>query len=90
MWEQGLVSSYSFFVFSYVFVFFSLTFSVPLFRWLENDGCCVCFFVFLYFLSLVPLCRAIVEKLLCLLCKAISKVSYLIVILWISLEKGVF
>ena len=30
-----------------------------------------------------------VEK-LCLLCKTISKVSYLIIIPWISLEKGVF
>ena len=28
------------------------------------------------------------EKLLCLLCKTISKVNYLIIILWISLEKG--
>ena len=28
------------------------------------------------------------EKLLCLLCKTISKVSYLIIILWISLGKG--
>ena len=48
-----------------IFVFFScafvfcLTFSVPLFRWLEYDGCCVCFFDFsLFSLSLVPLTRS--------------------------------
>ena len=45
--------------FSCRFVFFCLTFSVPLFRWLEHDGCCVCFFVFsLFSLSLVPLTRS--------------------------------
>ena len=30
----------------YIFVFCCLTFSVPLFRWVEHDGCCACFFVF--------------------------------------------
>ena len=45
--------------FSCAFVFCCLTFSVPLFRWLEHDGCCVCFFVFsLFSLSLVPLTRS--------------------------------
>ena len=55
VWEQGLVSSYSFFVFS-VFAFCSLTFSVLLFRWLEHDGCLSVSSFFLYFLSLV-FCR---------------------------------
>ena len=50
---------FCFFVFSYLFVFCCLTFSVPLFSWLEHDGCCVCFFVFsLFSLSLVPLSRS--------------------------------
>ena len=48
--------------FSCAFVFCCLTFSVPLFRWLEHDGCygcCVCFFVFsLFSLSLVHLTRS--------------------------------
>ena len=54
------------FQFFLVFVFCCLTFSVPLFRWLEHDGCCLSFFVFsLLSLSLVPLsmsyqCREIV------------------------------
>ena len=30
-------------------MFCCLAFSVPLFRWLEHDGCCVCFFVFPFF-----------------------------------------
>ena len=70
-----------------VFVFCCLTFSVPLFRWLERDGWCVCFFVFsLFSSSLIPLSkRTSAEK---LLCKTISKVSRLIIILWVSLEKG--
>ena len=55
VWEQGLVSSYSFFGFS-VFAFCSLTFSVLLFRWLEHDGCLSVSSFFLYFLSLV-FCR---------------------------------
>ena len=55
VWEQGLVSSYSFFVFS-VFAFCSLTFSVLLFRWLEHDGGLSVSSFFLYFLSLV-FCR---------------------------------
>ena len=57
--DRGWVSSYSFCFFSCAFVFCCLTFSVPLFRWLEHDGCCVCFFVFsLFSLSLVPLARS--------------------------------
>ena len=48
-----------FFFFSCAFVFCCLTFSVPLFRWLEHDGCCVCFFVIsLFSFSLVPLTRS--------------------------------
>ena len=43
---KGWVSSYSFCFFCCTFVFCYLTFSVPLFRWLEDDGCCVCIFVF--------------------------------------------
>ena len=47
------------FSFSCAFAFCCLTFLVPLFRWLEHDGCCVCFFVFsLFSLSLVPLTRS--------------------------------
>lgn len=37
------------FFFSSVFVVCYLTFSVPLFRWLEHDGCCA-FYVFPFFL----------------------------------------
>ena len=57
---QGMVLSYTCFVFlSCAFVFCCLTFSVPLCRWLELDGCCVCFFVFsLFSLSLAPLTRS--------------------------------
>ena len=45
---------------------------------------------FLYFLCLWSLSLGVTraEKLLCLLYKTILKVSYLIIILWISLEKG--
>ena len=47
------------FAFSCAFLFCSLVFSVPLFRWLENEASCVCFFVFcLFSLSLVPLTRS--------------------------------
>ena len=47
------------FVFSDVFDFSSFMSSVPLFRGLEHDGCCVCFFVFSWFsLFLVPLGRS--------------------------------
>ena len=47
----------------------------------------VSLFLSLFSLSLVPLTRVTsAEKLLCLLCETISKVSYLIIILWISLE----
>ena len=62
----------------------------PFFGWLEDDGCCASFFVFsLFSLFLVPLTRVTsAEKLLCLLCKTILKVSYLIIFLWITLEKG--
>ena len=72
--DRGWVSSYRFlFVFFCAFVFCCHMFSVPLFRWLEHDGCCV------WVTS--------AEKLLCLLCKTFLKVSCLIIILWISLEK---
>ena len=76
--------------FSCAFVFCSLMFSAPLFRWLVYDGHCACFFIFsLFSLSLVPVsgsywCRELVAS---LLCKTILKVSYLIIILWSSLEK---
>ena len=30
------------------FVFCFITFSVPLRRWLEHNGCCVCFYVFFF------------------------------------------
>ena len=45
---------------------------------------------FLYFLCLWSLQLGVTsaEKLLCLLCKTILKVNYLIIILWIFLEKG--
>ena len=45
---------------------------------------------FLYFLCLWSLLLGvtIAEKLLCLLCKTILKVSYLIIILWISFKMG--
>ena len=65
-------------------VVFSLL--VPLFRWLEQWLLCAFFVFSLFPFSLVPLTSA--EKLLCLLCKTISKVSYQIIILWISLKKG--
>ena len=44
---------------------------------------------FLYFLCLWSLELEVIsaEKLFCLLCKAVLKVSYLIITLWISLEK---
>ena len=80
--------------FSCAFLFFSLAFSVPLYRWLEDGGCWVCFFVFFaLFLSLVSLTNA--YKLLhkykflwqSVFCKTFLKVRYLIIILWISLQK---
>ena len=75
---------------SCAFVFCSLTFSVSLYRRLEHDGFSVCFFRFPFFLCLCSLLPGVTstEKLLCLSCKSILKVSYLIIILWISLEKG--
>ena len=94
--EVGIILQFLFL--SWAFVFCCLTFSVPLFMWLEHGGCCVCFFVFPFFffvfpfffsLSLVPLTRSYqCREILCLLCKTILKVSYLINVLWISLEKG--
>ena len=82
MGGQGWVLSYSFCCFFSCAFVFCFTFSVPLFRWLEHDGCCVFFcFFFIFFVS-GPF------KLLCLLYKTILKVSYPIIILWISLEKG--
>ena len=45
---------------------------------------------FLYFLYLWSRQLGVTsaDKLLCLLCKTVLKVSYLIIILWITLEKG--
>ena len=48
--DKGWLSSYCFCFFLVLFLFCSLTFSVFLFRWLELDDCCACFF--LCFLSL--------------------------------------
>ena len=57
--HRGWLSSYNFCLFSCAFVFCFLMFSVPLFRCLEHDGCCVCFCIFsLFSLSLVPLTRS--------------------------------
>ena len=54
--DSGWVSSYTFF-FYFSYVFCSLTFSVPLFKWPEHESCCL--FVFsLSSLSLVPLTRS--------------------------------
>ena len=47
---------------------------------------CVSLFFLHYSLCVLGVTSA--EKLLCLLCKTISKVSYLTIILWISLEKA--
>ena len=56
---QGVGIILQFLFFSYAFAFCCLTFSVPLFRGLEDDGCCVGFLVFsLFSLSLVPLTRS--------------------------------
>ena len=52
--DRGRLSSYSFCFFSCAFAFFCLAFSVPLFRWLEHDGSCVCFFVFSLFVVSGP------------------------------------
>ena len=60
--DNGWLLSYSFFLVGggcCAFVFCCLTFSVPLFRWLGRDSCCVSFIVFsLFSLSLVPLTRS--------------------------------
>ena len=71
------------------FVFCHLTFSIPLFRWLEHNRCIVSLF-FLCFFYLWPLSLKVTSahKLLYLLCKTILKVKYQIIIMWISLEKG--
>ena len=88
--QKALLKCYIDTFFSCAFVFCSLMFSVPLFRWLVHDGYCACFFVFsLFSLSLVPVtgsywCTKVVAS---LLCKTILKVSYLIIVLWSSLEK---
>ena len=47
-WEDGVGVC----VCVWVFVLCSFTFWVPLFRWLEPDGFCVCFFGGVYFLCL--------------------------------------
>ena len=75
----GLIS-YSFGGFFLVLLYFLFS---------EHDGCYVCFFDFLFSSSLAPLIKSYwCIKMLCLLCKTILKVRYLINILWISLEKG--
>lgn len=73
--------------FTFVFVFCSFTSSVPLFRWIKHDPCCVCFFV--YFVSDPFNLDLLVHRNCCFFCiKAISKVRHLITIVLISLEKG--
>ena len=39
---------------------------------------------------MVPFPMSYSDKKLCLLCKTILRVSYLIIVLWITLEKGEF
>ena len=91
---MGIILQFYFFhlilFFSYGFVFCCLRFLFLLFRWLEHDAVVSVSLFFLYFLCLWSLQLGVTsaEKLLCLLCKTISKVSYLIIILWTSLEKG--
>ena len=59
VWVGGTGSGYHLTVFFGAFVFCSLMFPVPVFRWLEEDGYCVCFFVFSPLpLSLVSLARS--------------------------------
>ena len=50
---------------------------VSFFNWLECASCCVCFFVYYFSLSLVPLTRSYwcLEIVVCLSCKTIHKVS---------------
>ena len=87
--QRGWVSSLT--VFGGFFLCFCIFFChvlSPLFRWLEHDGCYVCFFDFLFSSSLAPLIKSYWCIKMCLLCKTILKVRYLINILWISLEKG--
>ena len=78
VWGQGWLSSYR--------SSCCLTFSVPLFRCQEHDGWCVCFFAF--FVSGPFNWELLVQKNLCLFSKTILKVSYLTIILQITLEKG--
>ena len=58
--RQALGIILQFMFLSSAFTVCCLAFSVPLFSWLEHDGCCVCLFVFPSFfsLSLVPLTRS--------------------------------
>ena len=48
----GIIFQFLFFSCALVFCILLSPFSVPLLRWLGNDGCCVCFFVFLHFFCL--------------------------------------
>ena len=86
------VSAYSFCCFfSCAFVICSLTFLVPLFRWIEHDDYNFCSFVFFVsgpFNKDSQVHRGCSVCWLCLLCKTSLKVRYVIIILWISLEKG--
>ena len=81
----GTASGYHIFLFSFsVFVLLLIVLS-----WLVL--CCVFLIVsFLLSLSLVPLIRCYYSawKLLCLFCKTISVIRFLITTLWISLKKG--
>ena len=80
-WGKGggshLLQFLGFFSCAFVFSFFRAWRLLCLFLW------------FLFSSSLAPLIKSYwCIKMLCLLCKTILKVRYLINILWISLEKG--
>ena len=76
---EGTADAYYLIVifFTCAFVFCSLMSFVSFFKWLECASCCVCFFVYYFSLSLVPLTRSYccLEIVVCLLCKTIHKVS---------------
>ena len=58
---QGVGIILYFLFLSCPFLFSCLAFSVPLFRWLEHDGCYICFFDFsFFFLTRSYSCREIV------------------------------
>ena len=60
--DRGWGIILQFLFFSRAFEFYSLTFLAPLFRWLDDDGYCVCFFDFSFVCLLVPLSRFIAHR----------------------------